>query len=303
MKNKVAAIVVTYNREKLLKECIERLLEAKKLYKSLSIFIIDNASTDGTADMIKKYYSNDVIYTNTGSNLGGAGGFNYGIRYVCENSDAKYLWIMDDDTMVHKDTLSSFMDKVELLKNDFSFLSSVVLWTDGKLCDMNVQSVGRKSIEEYKYIKDGLLYINSSSFVSILINVDAVKKVGLPIKEFFIYGDDFEYTKRLNTYKKGYLVSESIVTHKMGSNTGINLIEAPENRIDRYFYNYRNLLYMYKKYDKKEYRKYKLKCYYMIFKCLLKAKSKKFKRMHAICKGIRKSRNFNPIIEYIGDKK
>lgn len=302
MKNSVAAIVVTYNRKKLLKECIEKLIESGK-NKNLEIYIIDNDSTDNTKEMIEEYFLNKIHYVNTGSNLGGAGGFNYGIRYVCENSNSDYIWIMDDDTIVNKDTLTNLLNKASFLKNNFSFLSSVALWTDNTLCNMNIQNVSSKSIEEYKVIEEGLLCINSASFVSCFVTTEAVKKVGLPIKDFFIYGDDFEYTKRLSTYKKGYLVSSSTVTHKMNSNNGINVIDSEKNRIDRYFYNYRNLLYTYKKFDKKEYRIFKLKSYYMVVKCLFKAKDYKFKRANTVLKGIIKHRNFNPTIEYIGEKK
>ena len=298
MKNKTAAVVVTYNRKKLLEECINNLIKNK----NLTVYIIDNASTDNTNKMINTKFKNKVKYVNTGSNLGGAGGFNYGIKYAMNDSNYDYLWIMDDDTMVHEKTLEVLINKANLLNNDFSFLSSIALWTDNNLCDMNIQSVGKETIIDYKVIKDGIIKINSASFVSCFINTKAIKKVGLPISEFFIYGDDFEYTKRLSTYKKGYLVPESIVTHKMGSNTGINIIDAENNRIDRYFYNYRNLLYIYRKYDKKQYKIYKLKCYYLIMKCLLKAKTKKFKRARAILRGIMKSKKFNPKIEYIGEK-
>ena len=298
MKNKTAAVVVTYNRKILLEECINNLIKNK----DLTVYIIDNASTDGTEKMIKTKFKNKIKYVNTGANLGGAGGFNFGIKHAINDRNYDYLWIMDDDTMVHDNTLEELLKKAKLLKNNFSFLSSIALWTDNNLCDMNIQSVGKETINEYKVIKDGIIKINSASFVSCFINTKAIKKVGLPISEFFIYGDDFEYTKRLSTYKSGYLVPESIVTHKMGANNGINIIEAKDSRIDRYFYNYRNLLYIYRKFDKKQYKVYKLKCYYLIMKCLFKAKTKKIKRARTILKGIIKSKKFNPKIEYIGEK-
>ena len=79
MSKKVVAIIVTYNRKELLRECIEALLNQD--YKHCDILIIDNASTDGTREYINSVVDNKkVIYINTGSNLGGAGGFNYGIK-------------------------------------------------------------------------------------------------------------------------------------------------------------------------------------------------------------------------------
>ena len=278
MKNNIVAVVVTYNRKELLKECIEELTKNQEI----DFMILDNASTDGTADMVREYTSNKLFYVNTGKNLGGAGGFN-----------------MDDDTIVHEDSLEKLVEKAKLLNGEFSFLSSVALWKDETLCNMNIQKTSYKTIEHYSEILKGILYIDYASFVSCFINVKSIKEVGLPIKEFFIYGDDMEYTMRLNTYKPGYLVPDSIVTHKMTSNEGINIVDADVSRIDRYFYNYRNLLFIHKKYDKREYRTFKLRCYYLILKVLFKSKKHKLKRAKTIIKALIKAREFNPQIEKI----
>lgn len=289
---KVVAVVVTYNRKVMLKECIEALIKNK----NLDVLIVDNASTDGTYDEIKEYLNDEVSYINTGSNLGGAGGFNFGIKQIL-NKDYDYCWIMDDDTIVKKDSLKAMIDAAEKLKDKFSFMSSVALWTDNKICLMNVQGVSSSAIENYQSLTNSLLKIDYASFVSCFMNVKYIKKVGLPIKEFFIYGDDMEYTMRLNQVAPGYLNPNSVVIHKMGTNVGINIIDIEASRIDRFTYNYRNLSYIYRKYDPKEYKLFKLKYYYMIFKILFKSKNNKFKRIRALYKGMKQGKKFNPIIE------
>lgn len=75
---KVVAVVVTYNRKKLLEENIKALLEQED--KDFDILIVDNSSTDGTQEMVEKYKTDKLKYINTGKNLGGAGGFNFGVR-------------------------------------------------------------------------------------------------------------------------------------------------------------------------------------------------------------------------------
>lgn len=293
--NEVATIVVTYNRKKMLVECLEALINST--YKS-DIYIIDNCSTDGTYDDIKKYIGENVYYENTGENLGGAGGFNYGIK-VALKSNYKYIWLMDDDTIVKENSLEILVKKAKILLDKFSFLSSIALWKDGSLCKMNVQGISSEAIHSYNTLKNGLLKIDYASFVSCFINVDIIKQIGLPIKEFFIYGDDMEYTIRLNCKCPGYLVPESEVVHKMVSNAGINIIDIDKSRIDRYYYNYRNLLYLYKKYNKKEFKIFKLKCYYLILKILFKSKNYKFKRIKVIIKALLSYKKFNPTIEFI----
>ena len=101
-------------------------------------------------------------------------------------------------------------------------MSSIALWKDGSLCKMNIQKLSEKSLEQYKLMEKGVVFADYASFVSCFINVESIKKVGLPIKDFFIYGDDMEYTMRLNTYKPGFVVSTSVVIHKMKENDGIN---------------------------------------------------------------------------------
>ena len=80
--NKIVALVVTYNRKQLLKENIEALLNQNN--NEFDILIVDNASTDGTEELVKSFENNRIIYENTGANLGGAGGFNYGVKMSIE---------------------------------------------------------------------------------------------------------------------------------------------------------------------------------------------------------------------------
>lgn len=290
---KTIAIVVTYNRKQILGECIEAILNNSD---NLDVLIVDNASTDGTEEYIKKYLNEKVQYVNTGSNLGGAGGFNFGMKQII-SKDYDYCWVMDDDTIVQENSYNSMLKKANEINDEFSFLSSVALWTDSSLCLMNIQGVSENAIKNYKSLKNNLMQIDYASFVSCFINMKYIKKVGFPIKEFFIYGDDMEYTMRLSEQAPGYLNPESIVVHKMGTNLGINIVDIEPERIDRFVYNYRNLSYIYKKYNIKEYRMFKIKYYYMILKILLKSPNNKLKRIKALRKGMKQGKKFNPTIE------
>ena len=136
---KIVAVVVTYNRKKLLKENLNALLNQS--YKDFDILLIDNASTDGTKEYVKEELENEKItYINTGANLGGAGGFNFGVREAIERG-YDYAWLMDDDTIPTETALESLANKTELLKGDFSFLSSLCKWTDGNIATMNKQII------------------------------------------------------------------------------------------------------------------------------------------------------------------
>ena len=87
----VTAIVVTYNRLPLLKQCLAAL--RAQTVQGFTVLLVDNASTDGTADYIKTLAMPGLVCRNPGENLGGAGGFAYGIRAAAELG-CEAVWIM-----------------------------------------------------------------------------------------------------------------------------------------------------------------------------------------------------------------
>ncbi len=292
-KNDVVTVVVTYNRKKLLKENIQSLQKQK--YKENLILIIDNNSSDGTYEYIKNLLNDNTIYINTGANLGGAGGFNFGIKKAMEYNP-KNIWVMDDDTIPNENSLLELVNAATMLNDKFSFLSSRVLWKDGKICKINKQVFDNNMIDTQELINKGILKVKSASFVSCFINTKAIKKVGLPIKEFFIWGDDVEYTERLSKYESAYYINNSVVIHKSVENK-LPCIEEDVRDLSRFEYLYRNLYYIYKKEGKlKRFKTLKRK---HISNIIRKAKNKKIKRIMIILKGELKGKRFNPKIEYI----
>ena len=80
--------------------------------------------------------------------------------------------------------------------------------------------------------------------------MEVVRKVGLPIKEFFIWGDDSEYTQRISNSQDCWLIYDSQVVHEMKLNQNVlSILDPSLVRIDRYYYQYRNQLYIRKKKD------------------------------------------------------
>ncbi len=237
--NVVVAIVVTYNRCELLRECIEHL---KKSEYPADILIVDNASTDGTAQMVSEYVNNtDVFYANTGANIGGAGGFNYGIKRAYEMG-YEYFWLMDDDTMVNPDSLATLLDTVSKCGNDFGFISSMALWTDGSPCYMNYHDISTQWSMDKKLLQNGIIRISAATFVSFFTRREVVESVGLPIKEYFIWGDDTEYSLRISKHFPCYLNANSTVIHKMKENQAtFQFYEIQDAaRVERMWYSIRN---------------------------------------------------------------
>lgn len=291
----VIAVVVTYNRKELLKECIEAIV--KQSYKVDKIIIVDNNSTDGTEEYLntnKILEIPEVILHKLEKNIGGAGGFYEGMK-LSLNYNPDWVWIMDDDTIPTNNCLEELLESIENIdkKSKISFLASSIYGESKEF--MNVPIVdtsdsGNGYPSFYKYLDKGLLKIEMATFVSLLINVEAIKKCGLPCKQYFIWGDDSEYTMRLTrNFGEAYMVGNSIAVHKRKLSKALKLNdEENENRIKMYYYMIRNtLINTNEYYGKKKLIKQILIDFKEILRILFKSNCKfRFKKIKIIIKGI-----------------
>ena len=298
--NNVAAVIVTYNRLNMLKKCVSA-VEGQSF--KCDIILVDNASTDGTGEWSSTYLSNtDINYFNTGSNIGGAGGFNFGMKKAVQLG-YNYIWIMDDDCMPKADALEKMMDADNILggSSNYGYLSSVVLWTDGSECKMNRQKIKKSYYENVQLLKDTIVQVEQSTFVSLLFPAETIKKVGLPIKDFFIWGDDIEFTRRI-TVRNGipsFMVGDSQVIHAMKENTGSSIATDYQDRIDRYKYAFRNEAYLYRQEGIKGIAYYIAKCGLNFFRILFNAKNYRLKRIHVLFSSMLKGLFFNPNVDKV----
>jgi rhamnopyranosyl-N-acetylglucosaminyl-diphospho-decaprenol beta-1,3/1,4-galactofuranosyltransferase len=215
----VAAVVVTFNRKYLLTQCLTALLiQSRPLDK---IFLVDNASTDGTQDLLRERGVLDsplVEYVRLSTNTGGAGGFHEGLKRAYE-AGFDWAWVMDDDAEPQPDAL-------ECLSSGFAMsrvaaLASLVVneemvpqlahrgWVD--LCRSDALVIRGVAGDR---LHESFIEINVSSFVGLAVNHEAIAAAGLPMREFFIHGDDVEYSGRLAAVGRIILVSRSRVVHK-----------------------------------------------------------------------------------------
>lgn len=246
---KVACVIVTYNRLALLKECVEAVVS--QTYPLHKIIIIDNHSTDNTFDYLQTLNDdNRVELISLSENIGGAGGFSRGIKQAMMTG-VDWVWVMDDDTIPYKNALEKMVDATRLTEK-IGFLCSKVLWTDGSPHRMNRPGVclekRDKLFNHYSSEEISAFLCMHSSFVSLMINAEAVKEVGLPIEEFFIWGDDIEYTVRISSH--GYdcfYVDNSIVLHKTASNYAPYADTAPAETAWKFYYHARNMSFLKRK--------------------------------------------------------
>lgn len=192
---KICAIVVTYNRKKELEENIKSLLDQTLAF---DILVIDNNSTDGTKELVFKYkkvYKN-ILYTKLDKNIGGAGGFYSGLKEAYEKNYDYYILMDDDGRPRNNKTFENLFDAYKSENNKMLILNSAV-YGDFESDVLSFGLMGKKTMHELSnYINNNKIYDNINPFNGTMLSKDVVKKIGFPKKEFFISGDETEYSLR-----------------------------------------------------------------------------------------------------------
>ncbi|WUH98112.1 glycosyltransferase family 2 protein [Spirillospora sp. NBC_00431] len=238
----VTAIVVTYNRRELLAEALTALGAQTRVPDR--IIVVDNDSADGTAEMVAARFP-DADLLALPRNVGGAGGFSAGIARALDGG-ARLLWLLDDDTVPEPGALQALLAARRRASTGEegppALVASRVVWTDGRDHPMNTpRPKPRPAAAESRIARAaGCVPIRSASFVSVLVDADGVRERGLPVADYFLWNDDFEFTTRLLRGRRGLLCPDSVAVHKTREFGGTDADPG-----DRFFYEVRNKIWLF----------------------------------------------------------
>jgi GT2 family glycosyltransferase len=240
---RIDAVVVTRDRLPKLQACIAAL--RAQVEAPGRILVVDNQSGDGTRDWLRNQAARDpqIVCEFLEANTGGAGGFHAGIRRAYRDG-ADWVWVMDDDVVPASDCLAALIRSPYFRQHaagtrTIGFLSSRVEWIDGTVCLMNIP-VGRWPWNGAFHEMDSSLPVVSNSFVSCLISREGIARVGLPVKEFFIWADDTEYTRRLSWHFECFYVDASRAVHDTPANMLPTYSQVTPDNLWKYLCDIRN---------------------------------------------------------------
>lgn len=243
---RTVAVVVTYNRRDLLPKTLAGIASGRM--RPVAVVIVDNASTDDTAAYLDSLeYELPVDRITLRQNMGGAGGFAVGIDRALERHDPDLVWVMDDDTEPTENTLAeaveAWLGYSEVPAERPAVVASRVVWTNGEDHPMNTPrtmfAAGEQRHARARAV--GGRPIRSASFVSILMDAQAIRRnCGLPIAEFFIWNDDFEFSTRLIHHRDGIAVPSSVAKHHTKTFGTTNANPGP-----RFYNDVRNKLWVF----------------------------------------------------------
>lgn len=218
-------VVCNFNKIDYLKGCLKSLFQSDFNNINVEVIVVDNASTDGSAEFVKNNYPNITLLENK-ENMGGSGGFSKGMLYAIEKK-FDFIALLDNDILLEKDTL---LNLVNYLKEH-----PEVGVAGSKICTMDnpeiLQELG--SFIEYQHpfnVKTPLKsHIDNESLPDIVecdyvpacclvTTGEVLKKVGVFDIRHFIYWDDMDWCTRVK--QAGYkihAINKSRVFHKMGA--------------------------------------------------------------------------------------
>jgi glycosyltransferase involved in cell wall biosynthesis len=239
---RVAAVVVTWNRHDLLKQCLSA-MEAQTRPVDLLV-VVDNASTDGTgAYLTTRAWTVPHRVITMPTNTGGAGGFARGVDEAAREGFA--AWLIDDDGVPDPDALAVLLDDAAAVTAATghvpAFMCSTIEWSDGSANGGNVPRPAGQWTHAAVATGRPVIEVQTASFVSVLIPAEHARAVGLPHAEYYKWYDDAEYTFRLyRRFGPGMCSIGSRVRHHTAVNGGVLPWQADQASLDAHATGLRN---------------------------------------------------------------
>ncbi len=241
---KVSIVVLNWNGYQDTIECLKSISKLKASESKIETLIVDNASTNDSVERIKSYIKDNdkyLLITNQ-RNYGFAEGNNIGIRHAIKTG-ADYVFVLNNDTVVDPDVINFLISTAEdkphaglispkiyfaegyefhkdrYTKND---LGKVIWYAGGEIDWDNVYASnhGVDDIDEGQFDE-----INETDFATgaaVLMNVKALKKVGLFDEKLFMYLEDADLSMRMKKRKWEILFApKAVIWHKVSQSSGI----------------------------------------------------------------------------------
>ncbi len=201
----ISVVVLNWNGEQVVEKCLKSLRE--QTYDPLELIVVDNASTDGSAELVKKGFPEVKVIVNK-TNLGFGGGNNVGIQA----SRGRYIMMLNNDTRLDPRCIEELRRCIE--KNDRygACASKILLEYEDDLIDAagivicpDGLSIGRGRLEKGdRYNEEAEVFFASDC--ACLYRREMLEDIGLYDEDFFAYADetDMGWRAQLAGWKCAY---------------------------------------------------------------------------------------------------
>jgi len=217
---KLSIVIVNYNTLPELRKCLRSVFSSEAGF-GFEVFVVDNASADGSASMVKSEFP-EVNLIENADNLGYAKANNVALK----KAQGQYCLLLNPDVVVTPETFDkmiSFMDNDPMV----GISGCRVVKPDGSLDKASRRSfpnlknsllhfLGLGSDYNLDLPDDQIAEIDSVVGAFLLIREEVIEKIGLLDEAFFMYGEDLDWCYRAKAagYKVMYAPITTVVHHK-----------------------------------------------------------------------------------------
>jgi rhamnopyranosyl-N-acetylglucosaminyl-diphospho-decaprenol beta-1,3/1,4-galactofuranosyltransferase len=249
-RERIAVVIPSFNRRDALEKCIESLLAQTRPLDV--ILIIDNASTDGTYEMVSRKFSRRAEVVRLSVNTGSAGGFHEGIRLAYDRG-YDWIWCMDNDAEPTNDCLEVLIESLAFRDPVVGAVAPLLVDQDSKIQAMHHKRAVipfERGVEKEVVGLGSEISLVANGWAGVLICRRAIHAAGLPRKELFVFCDDMEYTYRISRRFRVLLIPCSRVVHKSDSRWvkkafggRAESVRWPTDQLWRLYYDVRNRIF------------------------------------------------------------
>ena len=207
----ISVIIVNYNTRSILKQCIESIKE-KTIGVDYEIIVVDNASSDGSCEMLRNDFP-DVILIEAGGNIGFGRANNLGMK----QASGKYFLLLNSDTILLNNALLEFFIKAEELNNKgckIGVLGTILTGADGKTCHSYGKLITprgeiRELLAKYlRFLKDHTntappkihkaMDVGYITGADMFVPAEVFDNIGGFDPDFFMYCEETDWQKRMS---------------------------------------------------------------------------------------------------------
>ncbi|MBI3576855.1 glycosyltransferase family 2 protein [Candidatus Gottesmanbacteria bacterium] len=255
----LSIIIISYNTKDILKDCLVSLFAAKTTKDSWEIIVVDNASSDGSPEMITNEFP-DVMLLPQKKNAGFSVGNNLGMR----KSKGEYILLLNSDTQVPS---GSIQETLQYLKHhaDIGVVTCKLIRSDGSMdpaCHRGFPTpwaaltyfAGLEKLfpksklfgqyhQGYKDLSQPH-GIDSPSGAFYMVRREVVDKVGFLDEQFFMYGEDLDWSYRIKAAGWKIMFYPAVnVIHKKWQSGKAHPEETQRRLTQKYFFDAMKLFY------------------------------------------------------------
>lgn len=238
MKHRVAVVIVNWNGFDNTRLCLRSIAKLEKKDATLTTIVVDNGSTDGSPDHIRKEFASVVVIPLT-SNKGFTGGNNVGISYALEHG-ADSVWLLNNDTIVdsHALVLADAVGKesIGIAGSKIYFAPGYefhrdryltgqrgkVIWYAGGLIDWANMYASHRGVDEVDVGQyDTPCQTDFVTGCSMMVRREVFEKIGLLDDRYYLYLEDVDFCLRAQRAGFGLMYNPmSVVWHRNAGSSG-----------------------------------------------------------------------------------